>query len=142
MNNALLRDLVVLVARIAVGVVFVAHGWQKISTNGIDATAGAFDMMGVPAPTLSAWFAAIVELVGGALLIAGLALPVAALLLFVDMLGAFATVHMGSGVFVDQGGYELVLALGVVSLLLAAIGAGRFSLDRLVAPKLADGITA
>ncbi|GAB6898444.1 DoxX family protein [Kineosporia succinea] len=142
MNNALLRDLVVLVARIAVGVVFIAHGWQKFSTNGMEATASGFDMMGVPAPTVSAWFAAIVELAGGALLIAGLALPVAGVLLFVDMLGAFAIVHAGSGVFVDQGGYELVLTLGVVALLLAAVGAGRFSLDQVVSPRLAKGAVA
>ena len=39
-------------------------------------------------------------------------------------------------------GYELVLVLGVTSLLLAAVGAGRFSLDQLVAPRLAQGAGA
>jgi putative oxidoreductase len=48
------------------------------------------------------------------------------------MLGAFAFVHAGNGLFAADGGYELVLALGVSSLLLAAVGAGRFSVDHLL----------
>ncbi len=88
----------------------------------MDATASGFDMMGVPAPTASAWFAGIVELAGGALLIVGLAVPVVGLLLLLDMLGALFTVHLDSGIFAAEGGYELVLILGISSLLLAVIG--------------------
>ena len=126
------RDVAVLLTRIAVGIVFFAHGWQKLFTNGIDGTAAFFDQVGIPAATAAALFAAVVELAGGAALILGVAVPVAGLLLLVDMLGAFAFVHAGAGLFVDQGGYELVLTLGAVSLLLAAIGAGRYSLDHLL----------
>lgn len=126
------RDLAVLVTRLAVGVVFFAHGWQKLFTNGIDGTAAFFDQVGVPAAPAAAWFAAVVELAGGAALVLGLAVPVAALLLLLDMIGAFAFVHAGAGLFVDQGGYELVLVLGAATLLLAAIGPGRFSLDHLL----------
>ncbi|MGW0607901.1 DoxX family protein [Streptomyces sp. NPDC002644] len=127
------RDLAVLLARIAVGLVFLAHGWQKLFTNGIDGTAAFFDSVGVPAATAAAWFAALVELVGGAALVLGVAVPVAGLLLLVNMIGAFAFVHAGAGLFVDQGGYELVLVLGAAALLLAAVGAGRFSVDHLLA---------
>ena len=88
--------------------------------------------MGVPAPGLSAYFATLVELVGGAALIIGLLTPVVAILLILDMLGAFFIVHAGSGVFVTDGGYELVLALGVGLLLLAVLGAGRFSADAIL----------
>ncbi|WP_432548240.1 DoxX family protein [Kineococcus sp. SYSU DK004] len=126
------RDLALLLTRVAVGAVFVAHGWQKLSTNGIEGTAAFFDSVGIPAATAAAWFSALVELVGGAALVVGLAVPVAGLLLLVNMVGAFAFVHAGSGLFVDQGGYELVLVLGAVSLLLAVVGAGRYSLDHLV----------
>jgi putative oxidoreductase len=138
-----LRDLAVLAARVAVGVVFFAHGWQKLFTNGIDGTAAFFDQAGVPAAPLAAWFAAVVELAGGAALILGLAVPVAGLLLLLDMVGAFAFVHAGAGPFVAQGGYELVLALGATALLLTVTGAGRFSVDRLLArhrrtPEAAD----
>ena len=126
------RDGALLLARVGIGVVFFAHGWQKLFTNGIDGTAAFFDQVGVPAASAAAWFAAVVELAGGAALILGLAVPIAGLLLLVDMLGAFAFVHAGAGLFVDQGGYELVLILGAAALLLAALGAGRFSVDHLL----------
>ncbi|KXK60361.1 hypothetical protein AWW66_19240 [Micromonospora rosaria] len=127
-----IRDIAMLLARIGVGVVFVAHGWQKLITNGVDGTAGFFEQVGVPLPTLAAWFATAVELLGGAALILGLVVPVAGVLLLLNMIGAFVFVHAGNGLFVDQGGYELVLTLGAASLLLAAVGAGRFSLDHLL----------
>ena len=126
------RDLAVLLGRIAVGLVFFAHGWQKLFTNGIDGTAAFFDSVGVPAASAAAWFAALVELVGGAALIVGFAVPAAGLVLLVDMIGALLFVHAGAGLFVEQGGYELVLVLGAASLLLAAVGAGRFSVDHLL----------
>ncbi|MFI8193919.1 DoxX family protein [Streptomyces sp. NPDC085946] len=126
------RDLALLVTRVAVGIVFFAHGWQKLFTNGIDGTAAFFDQAGVPAATASAWFAAVVELAGGTALIVGLAMPVAGLLLVINMIGAFAFVHAGSGLFVGEGGYELVLVLGAAALSLAVVGAGRFSLDHLL----------
>ncbi|MEV0331031.1 DoxX family protein [Micromonospora echinospora] len=129
---ASVRDVAMLLARIGVGVVFFAHGWQKLVTNGIDGTAAFFDQSGVPLPTLAAWFATTVELLGGAALALGLAVPVAGVLLALNMLGAYVFVHAGNGIFVDQGGYELVLALGAAALLLAAVGAGRFSLDHVL----------
>ncbi|MFL6053528.1 MAG: hypothetical protein ACJ72W_11505, partial [Actinoallomurus sp.] len=46
-------------------------------------------------------------------------------LLFLDMVGAFLTVHVDKGLFVDKGGYELVLTLAAATLSLAAVGAGR-----------------
>ncbi|MEH0982392.1 DoxX family protein [Micromonospora sp. CPCC 205556] len=140
MNTVPLRDLAVLFARVAVGVIFIAHGWQKLTEWGLDGTAAAFGQMGVPLPTASAWFAALVELVGGVALVAGLAVPVAGLLLALNMLGAFLIVHLGNGVFVSTNGFELVLTLGTMALLLAAVGAGRFSLDRIIAPRLSHGV--
>ncbi|WP_277211417.1 DoxX family protein [Isoptericola croceus] len=126
------RDIALLVARAAIGIVFVAHGWQKLFTQGIDGTAAFFDQMGIPAAVAAAWFAALVELVGGAALILGLVVPVAGALLIVNMIGAFAFVHAGAGLFVDQGGYELVLTLAAATLILVAVGAGRYSIDHLL----------
>jgi putative oxidoreductase len=136
------RDLALLVARLGLGVVFIAHGWQKLVTNGVEGTAGFFDSVGVPLPTLSAWFATLVELVGGGLLVLGLAVPVAGLLLAVDMVGAWLFVHRGNGVFVTENGWELVLALGVASLVLAAVGAGKYSVDHLLARRSNDRTSA
>jgi putative oxidoreductase len=91
--------------------------------------------MGVPLPEVNAWVAATVELVGGAALVLGAAVPVFGVLLAFVMTGALVIVHAGSGIFVDQGGFELVLALGTGALVLAAVGAGRWSIDALVAPR-------
>lgn len=67
-----------------------------------------------------------------AALVLGLLVPVAGALLTVNMIGAFAFVHAGNGLFADQGGYELVLVLGAASLLLAAVGSGRLGVDHLL----------
>ncbi len=138
MRFAIARDVALLAARVGIGVIFVAHGWQKFATWGMDGTATSFAQMGVPMPEVSAWFAATVELVGGAALVLGAAVPVFGVLLAFVMAGALVIVHAGSGIFVDQGGFELVLALGAGALVLAAVGAGRWSLDALVAPRLAQ----
>ncbi|MBV1855457.1 DoxX family protein [Catellatospora sp. NEAU-YM18] len=126
------RDLAKLIARLGLGVIFFAHGWQKLFDLGIPKVTAGFRAMGVPLPGLSAWFATFVELVGGALLILGLFTPIVGLLLAIDMLGAYLTVHIGHGLFIDKGGAELVIALGVGALLLAAVGAGRYSLDHVL----------
>nr|WP_187361059.1 DoxX family protein [Phytoactinopolyspora mesophila] len=131
-----------MLARIGIGSVFIAHGWQKLFDFGIDGVAAGFDQMGVPFATAAAWFAALVELVGGAALVLGLATPVAALLLVANMAGAFVFAHAGNGMFVDQGGAELVLALGAASLVFAGLGSGRLGLDHVIAPRLQPGPSA
>lgn len=132
-------DMVALLGRLGVGFVFLAHGWQKVQV-GITATAENFDRMDVPAPTVAAIYATFTELLGGLALVVGLGLPIAGTLLFVDMAGAFIFVHADNGVFlVDQGrprgGFELVLVLGLASLLFAAGGGGRLTLDHRLFPR-------
>ncbi|GGM66256.1 membrane protein [Longimycelium tulufanense] len=124
------RDLVLLLARVALGAVFIAHGWDKLANKGMDNVTTAFEGMEIPMPALSAWFAALVELVGGAALIAGLLLPLAGVLLAANMLGALFLVHLEGGLFLPQG-YEYVLVLAVTALALGFNG-GRFSLDRVL----------
>jgi putative oxidoreductase len=123
------RDALLLVARILLGVVLVAHGWQKFAQYGIGGTASSFAQMGVPLPAVSAVFAAVVELVGGLALLAGAATVVAGVLVALDMLGAFLLVHIGNGVFVTDNGFELTWAIAAAALALAAAGPGRFSVD-------------
>ena len=129
----MIKDVAALIGRIGLGVVFIAHGWQKVVESGMDGTAAGFAAMGVPLPTLSAWFTAVVELVGGALLILGVATPVAGALLAFAMLGALVIVHLPNGLL-GQGGYELVLVLAVAAL---AVGfnPGALSVTRLVKAK-------
>lgn len=126
-----IRDLAALIGRIVLGVIFMVHGYQKLVQQGIGGTSAAFTRMGVPAPPLSAWYAAVVELVGGAALVIGFALPVAGILLALDMAGALIFVHLSHGFFVTSNGYEYVLALAAASLAIGFNG-GAFALDRVL----------
>ncbi|WP_265446315.1 DoxX family protein [Flexivirga meconopsidis] len=133
------RDVALLVGRVLLGVIFVAHGWQKLNTNGMDATAKGFAGMDIPAPTASAWFAALVELGGGALLILGAFTAVAGTLLAVNMAGAAWFAHVDNGLFLPSG-WEFVAALGAGALAFAAWGAGRFSVDHLLSGSAAQAV--
>lgn len=126
------RDVTLLLARVGLAVVLVAHGWQKWSTNTLAGTADGFSAMGVPLPGVSAAVAASVELAGGLLLLLGLLTPVAGVLVAAVMAGAWWYAHRGAGVLVSDGGGELVAAIGLLALVLAAVGPGRLSLDALL----------
>lgn len=132
----MLKDVAALIGRLGVGVVFIAHGWQKVTEWGLDGTAAAFAGMGVPLPTPSAWFAAIVELGGGALLVLGVAMPVVGVLLAVNMVGALLIVHLPNGLL-GQGGYELVLVLAVAALAIGFNG-GSLTVTRLTGIRRVD----
>jgi putative oxidoreductase len=131
-----MTSLALLIARVGLGIVFVAHGWQKFDDMGLAGTQASFAKMGAPAPELTAYYSTFVELIGGAALLIGAFTAVAGVLLVLDMLGAFLVVHVDKGVFVAGGGYELVVALGVGALLLAVFGAGRYSVDGMLGRKV------
>lgn len=125
------RDIVLLLARVTLGVVFLAHGLQKLG-QGVAGTAEGFGQMGIPLPEIAAVFAMAAEIGGGVLLLLGLLTPLAALLPAIVMAGATA-VHLGNGIFVSEGGWELAATLAVGALVLAVVGPGRLSLDELIA---------
>ncbi|MGV0384150.1 DoxX family protein [Corynebacterium sp. 22_2729] len=125
------KDVCITISRILVGIVLLAHGWQKYNSWTIDGTAKSFESMSVPWPNASAQFATYFELAAGVLLILGLLVRIVGPILFVQMVFAFGFAHWGKGVFVSDGGWELVGLLGAAGLALAAYGSGRFSLDYL-----------
>ncbi|MEN3267089.1 DoxX family protein [Pseudonocardia sp.] len=135
------RDVALLIVRIVLGVILIAHGAQKFFSYGIGGTAAPFAQMGIPLPTVSAVVAAVIELVGGALLIVGLATAVAGLLVVLDMLGAALFVHATHGIFAADEGWELVGAIGAAALALAAVGPGRFSIDHAVGARRPTAVT-
>jgi putative oxidoreductase len=120
----------VLISRVVVGAIFMVHGYQKLFVQGIPATIQMFGRLGVPAPGISAYYSSIVELGAGFLLIAGLLLPLAAILLLIDMLGAAIFVYAGKGVLLGRTGFDLAVALGMASLLIGFSGGGPLALDR------------
>lgn len=119
-----------LVLRVVVGAIFVAHGAQKIFEYTLPGTTQSFAGMGVPLPEIAAPVVAFVELIGGGMLVVGLFTRLAGILLAVDMVVALVLVHLPAGLWVTEGGYEFVALLGAAALALAFAGAGRFSVDR------------
>lgn len=126
-------DAGLLLLRLVLGVIFIAHGLQKILVDSIPGVAAGFGGMGIPAPEVAAVVVAGVEVVGGALLIVGLGTRVFAVLLTVSMAVALVLVHLAAGFFAADGGYEYVLLLAVASLALALTGPGRIAIDALIA---------
>ncbi|MEV4633211.1 DoxX family protein [Rhodococcus coprophilus] len=136
MNSALARDIGILVARLGIGIIFLVHGLQKLNVWGYEGTKAGFEGMGAPVPAVTAFVATWVEVLGGLALILGVLVPVFGVLLFLVMAGAFFVAHVDNGVYAADGGFELVTALGLGALLLAVVGAGAFSIDRFLAPKI------
>ncbi|MBQ6644035.1 MAG: DoxX family protein [Saccharopolyspora sp.] len=122
-----LRDLLTFIARLAIGIVLIAHGAQKVCGIGMPTVVDAFRQIGIPLPSVAAWFTAMVELVGGLLLILGLLLPLVGICIAIVMAGAIFFVHAPYGLFSPQG-YELVLVIGVSALMLGFNG-GRWAID-------------
>ncbi len=127
------RDLVLLLARVGLGVMMIVHSKVVYDYGGsLGGVVEAFDQSGVPLPAITGPANLFGELIGGALLILGFGVPVIGALMAVNMVGAWIFVHT-SGLFAfDRNGPELVIALGLLSLVLAVTGSGRFGLDHLV----------
>ena len=95
----------------------------------MSATAQEFARFGVPQPTLSAYVAGTVELIGGTFLVIGLLTTIAASLLLLLTVAATYFVHLGNGFFVADGGMEYTLVLAAALFSLVVFGTGRASLD-------------
>ncbi|MBS0326275.1 MAG: DoxX family protein [Proteobacteria bacterium] len=126
-----------LALRIPVGIIFAAHGAQKLfgwfGGYGLDGTGQFFGSVGLNPGYLMALLAGLVEIFGGLALVAGVLVRPAAAALSLAMLIAVFAVHWSKGFFAASGGYEYALALFAASLSLLFSGAGRFSVDRAIA---------
>lgn len=119
-----------LLVRVVLGIVMIAHGLNHWRGGGrIEGTARWFTGLGLRQGRLQAWMSVVTEVGAGALLIAGLLTPLACAAVISVMLVAGILAHRPNGFFVFKEGYEYVLVLSVVSLALAVLGPGRFSVD-------------
>jgi putative oxidoreductase len=130
------QQLGIAIIRIVTGVVFAAHGAQKLFVYGFAGVTGAFAQMGVPMPGVMGPFIALLEFFGGIALIIGLLTRLAALGLMFDMLGAILLVHLAGGFFLPSG-YEFALTLFATSLGLVLAGPGSLSADAAIATRRA-----
>ncbi len=132
-----------LVVRLILGIVFFAHGAQKVfgwfGGGGLSATIAGFRQMNIPPAATVA--ASLIECFGGLLMITGFLVRPSALGLIVVMLVAIAKVHARNGFFLNwsmaQGkghGYEFNLALIAMALAVLIGGGGMLSVDRLIVP--------
>ncbi len=113
-----------LILRGAAGAVFVAYSLGKFRRH--DAEAGAFDRYGIPWPDVTVYAIGTIELVGGLLLIAGLATRPVAVALIGNMFGALATAGR-----IEPNVNHVALPIVLVLVLVALVwtGGGRFSVD-------------
>jgi putative oxidoreductase len=122
-----------LLLRLIVGGLFVGHGTQKLfgwfGGNGLDATAQAFEGLGLRPGRRNAIAAGVAEAGGGAALAVGLATPLAASTLTATMLTAIHRVHFKNGPWVTKGGFEYNLVLIAAVLSIVETGPGKLSLD-------------
>jgi len=125
------------ILRIAVGVIFAAHGSQKLfglfGGYGLAGTAQYMDSIGLYPGYLMATLAGGTEFFAGLALIIGLLVRPAALGLTFLSLVAIFTVHISNGLFMANNGYEFALALLGGSLAVMIEGAGKLSVDRAIA---------
>ncbi|RON69990.1 DoxX family protein [Pseudomonas fluorescens] len=125
------------VLRIAVGVIFAAHGSQKLfglfGGYGLAGTAQWMESIGLTPGYLMASLAGGTEFFAGLALIIGLLVRPAALgLVFLSLVAIFS-VHIGNGLFMANNGYEFALALLAGSIAVLIEGAGKLSADRAIA---------
>lgn len=135
MNSKYAFDLALLAFRVGIGVVFVAHGYNHIFGGGkIAGTGRWFESLGMKHGIVHAWTASLTEVGAGVLLILGLATPVAAAGVVGTMLVAWITHHRPNGFFIFRPGegYEYVMTLTLCGVALAGVGAGGWSLDRIM----------
>jgi putative oxidoreductase len=126
-----------IVLRVPVGIIFAAHGAQKLfgwfGGYGLQGTGQWMASIGLEPGYLMALLAGSAEFFGGLALILGLLVRPAAVVLAFTMAVAILAVHIGNGLFMSNDGYEFGLALLAMSVALAISGAGRGSVDRLLA---------
>jgi putative oxidoreductase len=108
------------------------HGWAKIGAGAGAVAANVMAKNGLEPAFVFAYAAMFLETIGAVRIILGLFTRVFAAALAIEMAIAFLFVHAPKGSAAGQGGYEYVLLLGIVLLVIAIRGGGRYSIDRMI----------
>ena len=128
-----LKDIPLLLIRLVLAFGFWTPAIMK--WGNISGIAEWFGSLGIPFPTLNAYLAASTEMAGVVLLTLGLATRFISIPLIITMLVAIITVHMGNGFEAGNNGFEIPLYYILMLLVLMTNGAGKISLDHLIAKR-------
>jgi putative oxidoreductase len=141
---ALPADCALVAVRLVLAWIFIYHGSRRLfgwfDGPGLHASGQYFANTAHLHPgEFFAFMGGLIEFGGGILIALGLLTRLAGAGIFVDMMMAIITVTWANGINATTGksGYELNLALGLLGLVVAVFGAGRFSIDALLARRLA-----
>lgn len=126
-----LQPLGLLIVRLALGAVMVAHGSNKVF-GGLHHHAQFVASLGIPA--WLGYVSAFTEFLGGLLVLAGFFTRAAAFALCIDLVVAIWKVHWHNGLTgsPDRVGYELPLSLAALAFALVFFGAGPMALDQVL----------
>lgn len=138
-----------LILRVAIGLVFFTHGWQKLTVFTPAGIAGSM-LKDWPVPIFWAWLLTLTEVVGGAGLILGAFTRLFATLNAIDMAVVILWLKLpaGAGIMATQGadggpgtpGFELELLLFAGALAIAWRGAGKYSVDHMIGLDVDPGV--
>lgn len=119
------------IIRVVLGIIFFMHGLDKFK-GGVENTAGWFESIGLPG--FLAYGVAVVELVGGIMLVLGLFSRIVSILFAIVMIGAIVKVKLAIGFFGNgqMAGYEMDLAFLAMAIMIAITGSKAFALDQFI----------
>lgn len=126
-----------LLLRVSLGVMFIAHALLKYAVFTLPGTVKFFESLGLPGPLAYVTFFA--ELIGGALILAGVATRYVSLALVPILLGALWA-HAGNGWLFSapNGGWEYPAFLAAAAIVQALLGDGKFALASLYTQRNAE----
>jgi len=134
------QSLTTLPLRLIAGVIFSAHGGQKLFAwfggYGLEGTGQWMESIGLAPGYFMALIAGSAEFFGGLLLIVGFLTRPTGFVLAITMVVAIFSFHIDNGMFMATDGYEFALALFAISVSLMFSGAGKLSIDSAVAQRL------
>ncbi|MCX5694087.1 MAG: DoxX family protein [Candidatus Omnitrophica bacterium] len=126
----------ILILRLGIGVMFAAHGLQKVfgffAGPGIKGFSQMLSSLGFAPAIPWAYLAGYTELLGGVFLIIGVFTRPCATLLFILITTAAIKVHLGKGFFLSGGGFEYDFVIACVCLALVLLGEGKYTIFSLM----------
>ena len=127
-------DLVSLILRFCLGIVFIAHGLQvafgMFPGPGISGFLNMLSGLGFKPALFWAYVGAYVELIGGVFLFFGIFTRISAMFILVFMAVAVLKVHLSKGFFIQAGGFEYNFLIICVCIVLMILGSGKYGVTK------------